>query len=88
MPWYVIQTKPRMELLAATLLEERLNLETYYPEVTTRHRGQVRRESFFPGYLFVSCDWQKTALSLVESTPGVVRVVRFQAAPERSQLRL
>jgi transcription elongation factor/antiterminator RfaH len=81
MSWYVVHTKPRMELLAATLLQEQLNLHTYYPEVTLRRRGRLQRGAFFPGYLFIACDLQTTALSAIDSTPGVVRVVRFQAEP-------
>lgn len=81
MSWYVVHSKPRMELLAATLLEERLNLRTYYPEVTLRRDGRFRRGPFFPGYLFVTADPQTTALSAIDGTPGVVRVVRFQAEP-------
>ena len=84
MSWYVVHSKPRMELLAATLLEERLNLRTYYPVVTLRRHGQLQLGPFFPGYLFVAADLQTTALSAIDGTPGVVRVVRvvrFQAEP-------
>jgi transcription antitermination factor NusG len=70
-----------MELLAATLLEERLNLDTYYPEVALRRHGQFRRSAFFPCYLFVAADLRITALSVIDCTPGVVRVVRFQDEP-------
>ena len=70
-----------MELLAAALLEERLNLNTYYPEVTLRHHGKVQRGAFFPCYLFVDSDLRFTAVSAIDYTPGVVRVVRFQDEP-------
>jgi transcriptional antiterminator RfaH len=70
-----------MELLAATLLEERLDLDTYYPEVIVRRRGKVQRGAFFPSYLFVAGDFQRVPLSAIDCTPGVVRVVRFQDEP-------
>lgn len=81
MSWYVVHTKPRMELLAATLLEERLDLNTYYPEVIVRRRGKVQRGAFFPSYLFIAGDFQRVPLSAIDSTPGVVRIVRFQDEP-------
>lgn len=81
MSWYVVHTKPRMELLAATLLEERLNLNTYFPEVTLRRQGKVQRGAFFPCYLFVDSDLQSTPVSAIDCIPGVVRVVRFQDEP-------
>jgi transcriptional antiterminator RfaH len=70
-----------MELLAATLLEERLDLATYFPEVTVRRQGKFQRGPFFPSYLFVAADLKRTALSVIDCTPGVVRVVRFQDEP-------
>jgi transcription antitermination factor NusG len=70
-----------MELLAATLLEERLNLITYYPEVNMHRHGRFQRSAFFPCYLFVAADLKKTALSVIDYMPGVVRVVRFQDEP-------
>jgi transcription antitermination factor NusG len=70
-----------MELLAAALLEERLNLVTYYPEVTVRRHGHFQRGAFFPCYLFVAADLKQTALSVIDYMPGVVRVVRFHDEP-------
>ncbi len=81
MAWYVVRTKPRMEILAATLLEDSLNLKTYYPEVSVRRRGKVRSGAFFPSYIFVKVDLRSTALSAIDYTPGVLHLVRFQGEP-------
>jgi transcription antitermination factor NusG len=70
-----------MEYLAATLLEEQLDVHTYYPEVMLHRRDGFVRGPFFPGYLFVACDLQTTAQSAIDSTVGVVRLVRFQSEP-------
>ena len=41
--WYVVQTQPRRELLAATALETSLDLDVFLPEVEKRIQGQKRK---------------------------------------------
>lgn len=81
MPWYAVHTKSRMELLASTLLEQRLNLQTYIPEVALHRKGRIQRAPFFPSYFFAAFDLQTISLTAIDSTPGVVRIVRSHDEP-------
>ena len=59
MLWYVIHSKPYREILASSMLEERLDLTIYLPEVKQQYRGQLRMRPFFPRYLFVHANCRK-----------------------------
>jgi transcriptional antiterminator RfaH len=62
-------------------LEQQLNLQTYVPEVTLHRKGRLQRAPFFPSYFFAALDLQTTTLTAIDSTPGVVRIVRFHDEP-------
>jgi transcriptional antiterminator RfaH len=80
--WYVVHCKYFNEARAATALAELLGVETYLPEVRRRFRGKLQRAPFFPGYLFVRTDLGKVALSRINATPGVLRLVSFDHQPQ------
>jgi transcriptional antiterminator RfaH len=80
--WYVVHTKPQQEALAASMLEERLSLTVFLPEVRRRIRGHLRRTPLFPGYLFVEIDLESTEASAVNTTPAVIRLVAFGGRPQ------
>lgn len=76
--WYVAQTQPRKELLAAQHLGAQ-GFTTFCPfrsRPPARHGRQARtNEPLFPCYLFVSLDLQKSQWRSVNGTIGVVRIV-------------
>ena len=80
-PWYVVYTKPQKELQVASLLEDRQKLTVYLPEVYQTYRGQVQLRPLFPRYLFVQMDLAEKESSVVNHTPGVVRMVSLEDKP-------
>ena len=86
--WYVVHTRPQKELLAAGLLEERLDVAAYLPEALQPYRGEMRLRPLFPRYLFVHADLAVTPASAFDSMPGVIRLVVFggQALPVDEQV--
>jgi len=80
--WYVVHTKPQQEALAASMLEERLSLTVFLPEVRRRSRGHLRRTPLFPSYLFVEIDLENTEAHAVNTTPAVIRLVAFGGRPQ------
>ncbi len=83
MPWFLVHTKPVKELLAATMLEERLKHATVYlPQTRQPFRGKVELRPFFPRYLFVALPEDALdELAKIHWTPGVHRLVRFGGVP-------
>jgi transcriptional antiterminator RfaH len=85
--WYVVSTKPRQELRAASNLLA-WNVETFYPRL--KRAGGARRgdepvqlpRPLFPGYIFARFD-ADAMLNKVRFTRGVNGVVCFgdRAAP-------
>ena len=82
--WYVAQLKPNAQDLATTNLR-RQGFEVFHPvrRVTRRAGGAFRAalRPLFPGYLFVGAAEEGPALSRVNATRGVGRLVSFGAAP-------
>jgi len=76
--WYVAQTHPRAEGLAAAHLN-RQGFFTYLPRYLKRRRHARRVEMvaapFFPRYLFVSVDMKTQRWRSIQSTSGVSRFV-------------
>ncbi|MCB0074877.1 MAG: transcription termination/antitermination NusG family protein, partial [Caldilineaceae bacterium] len=54
--WFVVQSRPRQELLAATAIEVRTHLDVFVPEVLEARQGRKVPKPLFPGYLFVRTD--------------------------------
>ena len=80
--WYVMQSKPRKEVL----LRERLRIqriEAYLPSIRVKPvNPRARKEQpFFPGYLFVHVDLEKFPISEFRRIPGAVGLVCYGGEP-------
>jgi transcriptional antiterminator RfaH len=80
--WYVVHCKYFNEAHAAMALTDLLGIETYLPEVRRRFRGKLQQAPFFPGYLFAHMDLGEVALSRINATPGVLRLVSIDDQPQ------
>jgi transcriptional antiterminator RfaH len=79
--WYTLHAKTNAEYYVATALAQR-GLEAYLPEIEmTKPSGEIQSVPFFPSYLFVKVDFQEVALSQIEWTPGLNRIVGFGDQP-------
>src|SRR3954468_18818076 len=76
--WYVVQTRPRAEVKAATHLQ-RQGFEIYFPRYLKSRRHARRVETvaapLFPRYMFVAMDMAVQRWRAVQSTFGVARLV-------------
>lgn len=82
MQWYVVHVQARQELPAAAAIEQRAGATAYVPEVLQRRRGRLLRVALFPGYLFLAADLAVITPSVIDATPGVVRLVRSEGQPQ------
>ncbi len=82
MLWYVVHTKPQKELLAASMLAERLRLSVYLPEVLQTYRQRVQPRPFFPRYVFVQADLNLVEPTAINAIPGVICLVAFGDKPQ------
>lgn len=80
LPWYVVQTRARRELLVASLLD-REEMSIYLPEVVQQGAQGTRLSPLFPGYLFVQVDLASSAAGALLHTPGVIRLVGAEQQP-------
>jgi len=80
--WYVVHCQPLKERQADAALAHYLGLITYLPAIRRRFRGRVQQAPLFPRYLFVRANLQVVALSTINATPGVLRMVAFDARPQ------
>jgi len=81
--WYAIHTKPHQEFAVSEMLHGR-GVETYLPTlraVNKRTRGGRGEKPFFANYLFARLDLSEIALSSLNWSPGVNRVVEFGGRP-------
>jgi len=74
--WYVMQSKPRKEVL----LRERLRvqqIEVYLPSIRVKPvNPRARKEQpFFPGYLFIHVDLEQISVSELRRIPGATGIV-------------
>ncbi len=78
--WFVVQTKPRQEDIALENLE-RQGFVSYLPKILLkkklRNRWQKVIEPLFRNYLFIHTDPDHQSISVVRSTTGVTKLVRF-----------
>ncbi len=79
--WYVAHCQPLKERYAAQNLGQWLGLTVFLPEVRRYFRGAVEEVPLFPRYLFLKADLTVTALSRINTTAGVNRMVAFGDAP-------
>jgi transcriptional antiterminator RfaH len=80
--WYLVHCIARKEAFAAYVLTSHLGLQVYLPQVTRHVRGSVQQTPFFPGYLFVQADLGQVTRSIINSAPGVVRLLDFGGGPQ------
>jgi len=80
LPWYVLQTRPRRELLVASQLD-RDAITHFLPEVLQQRAQRTQPLPLFPGYLFVQLDLQSSAAGRLIHTPGVIRLVGSDRQP-------
>lgn len=77
--WYVVNTQAKRELVAANNLR-RQNYEVFLPCTwrTVRHARKVTsvKAGYFPGYLFVLLDLDLDRWRPIESTVGVLRIIK------------
>ena len=80
--WYVLHSKPNRERFLFSQLQHR-EIETFYPRLRVEPINPRARKvrPFFPGYLFIHIDLDKTPLSSVAYIPGAQRVVSFDYEP-------
>jgi len=76
--WYVIRSKPRKEEFLAEQMQLR-KLEIFEPliRVQTVNPRARKIKPYFPGYVFVQLDLEKTGKFSVEYIPGAAGLVSF-----------
>lgn len=75
--WYLLKSKSRQELRACENLENQ-GFDVYCPHVKVKHRGVIKEESLFPGYLFLYLDLRDLErYHKIRSTRGVSEIVYF-----------
>ena len=80
-----MHTKPQREYVVQQLLLSR-GIATYLPTLTERGKDSSRggrQRPFFSCYLFARLDLSTTALSAINWSPGVNRVVSFGGQPAK-----
>ncbi len=80
--WYALNSKPHQECRVGEHLRQR-RLEVYVPLVRVNpvNPRAARIRPYFPGYLFVHCDFSIVGVSTAQWTPGLRGVVSFGGPP-------
>jgi transcription elongation factor/antiterminator RfaH len=79
--WYTLYTKPNVENRVAAFLDEH-EIETYVPKIwDPRKSTKEKLVPFFPCYLFMRIDLDRTASSQWQWTPGLRHIVAFDGDP-------
>jgi transcriptional antiterminator RfaH len=81
LPWYVVYTQLSKELQVLSLVELRLNLPVYLPEVYQKYHNQIQLRPLFPRYLFVQQTDSRAGWVELNRMPGIIRVVEFGGEP-------
>lgn len=81
-PWYAVHCKSGREIYAANIVNNQLGLTIYLPEIETHLRRKTQRVPFFPGYFFIQANLQKVGLSLINTSPGVLKLLDFGDGPQ------
>lgn len=79
--WYVMQTKPRRELMVASLLSDRPDMNVFLPEVLQSSGRGAQMTPLFASYLFVQVDLGRSSLSVLNHTPGAIGLVGSERRP-------
>jgi transcriptional antiterminator RfaH len=89
--WLLAQLKPNADAIAERNLE-RQGFSTFRPlERTTVVRGgkfATKTSPFFPGYIFINYQTDHMPWSLINSTYGVTRLVKFGERPAQVPERI
>ena len=80
--WYALQSKPNKE----EALNDQLNMngiEVFFPQIRVNpvNPRAKKIKAYFPGYLFVHVDLEKTGLSMLQWMPFTRGVVSFDSEP-------
>jgi transcription elongation factor/antiterminator RfaH len=80
--WYVLHSKPRMEDMLAEQLELR-KIETFAPRIRVQVVNPRARKvrPYFPGYIFIRVDLDKTGLTGLQYVPGASGLISFGGEP-------
>ena len=80
--WYVLRSKPRKEDFLYGQLRAR-KIEAYYPKVRVQPVNPRSRKikPYFPGYLFIRINLEKSNLSSLQWMPGSIGLVSFGGEP-------
>lgn len=80
--WYALHSKPRMEACVAGQLSFQ-QIEHFYPAYPARPVNPRSRKikPYFPGYLFVSVDLEKSGSANLDWMPGTVGLVHYGGQP-------
>jgi transcriptional antiterminator RfaH len=79
---YVIHCKSGKEKTTSEALKATLGLSFYLPEKKIWRKGNACFIPLFPGYFFVQADLQKTSLSRINTSPGVLRLLECEGIPQ------
>jgi transcription antitermination factor NusG len=76
--WYALKSKPHREEMLARQLTLR-GEETFYPciRVVTVNPRAHKTKPYFPGYLFVRTDLERTGASTFRYLPGAAGLITF-----------
>ena len=76
--WYVVRSKPRKEEFLAEQMQMR-KMEIFDPRIRVQTVNPRARKikSYFPGYVFVHMDLEKTATFSMQYIPGAAGLVSF-----------
>jgi transcriptional antiterminator RfaH len=76
--WYALQSKPNKEEMLARQLALRGD-ETFYPRIRVKAVNPRARKvkPYFPGYLFVRTDLERTGASTFRYIPGAAGLIMF-----------
>ena len=76
--WYVVRTKPRKEDFLAEQMEIR-RIEIYSPRIRVQAvNPRARRiRAYFPGYVFVHLDLERSGTFSLQYIPGAAGLVSF-----------
>jgi transcriptional antiterminator RfaH len=82
--WFLLQTKPRQEIRAVENLE-RQGVVSFRPQIPVEKLSRGKRiqvqEVLFPGYLFISFNYQTITSTTIRSTRGVSHFVTSSGSP-------
>jgi transcriptional antiterminator RfaH len=76
--WYVVRTKPRKEDFLAEQMEIR-RIEIYNPRIRVQAANPRARRirAYFPGYVFVHLDLERSGTFSLQYIPGAAGLVSF-----------